>query len=68
MKARTRFPSGLYGITPEWDDNDRLLAAIDQAAEGGMVALQWRRKTIAPENRRGQVRRVAERCQQLGLL
>jgi thiamine-phosphate pyrophosphorylase len=68
MKARTRFPSGLYGITPEWDDNDRLLAAIDQAAEGGMVALQWRRKTIAPENRLGQVRRVAERCHKLGLL
>jgi thiamine-phosphate pyrophosphorylase len=68
MKARTRFPSGLYGITPEWDDNDRLLAAIDQAAEGGMVALQWRRKTIAPEDRLEQVRRVAERCHKLGLL
>lgn len=68
MKVRTRFPSGLYGITPEWDDTDRLLTAIDQAAEGGMVALQWRRKTIAPEDRLGQVRRVAERCHKLGLL
>jgi thiamine-phosphate pyrophosphorylase len=68
MRVRTRFPSGLYGITPEWDDTDKLLAAIDAAAEGGMVALQWRRKTIAPEARLEQVRRVAERCRKLGLL
>ncbi|HWL30122.1 MAG TPA: thiamine phosphate synthase, partial [Burkholderiaceae bacterium] len=68
MRIRTRFPSGLYGVTPEWDDTDRLLAAIDDAAEGGMVALQWRRKTIAPEARLVQVRRVAERCHKLGLL
>lgn len=68
MKFRTRFPRGLYGVTPEWDDTEKLLDAISQAAEGGMVALQWRRKTIAPEARLEQVRRVAECCHRLGLL
>lgn len=68
MKFRTRFPRGLYGVTPEWDDTEKLLDAISEAANGGMVALQWRRKTIAPEARLEQVRRVAECCHKLGLL
>src|SRR5690606_26462723 len=57
-----RFPKGLYGITPEWDDTDRLLQAIEAAARGGMTALQWRRKTIAPHARLPQARQVADLC------
>ncbi|HUH60291.1 MAG TPA: thiamine phosphate synthase [Candidimonas sp.] len=63
-----RFPRGLYGITPEWDDTDRLLDAVDAAFQGGMVALQWRRKTCTPEAGLAQVRRVADHCRQLGLV
>jgi thiamine-phosphate pyrophosphorylase len=63
-----RFPRGLYGVTPEWDDTDRLLAAVDAAFHGGMAALQWRRKTGAPQARLAQVRRVADHCKQLGLV
>ncbi|MGP1614111.1 MAG: thiamine phosphate synthase [Pollutimonas bauzanensis] len=68
MNTSLRFPKGLYGVTPEWDDTDRLLEAISAAASGGMVALQWRRKTATAEAGLAQVRRVAERCRKLGLL
>lgn len=63
-----RFPQGVYGVTPEWDDTDRLLNAISAAAAGGMVAVQWRRKTASPESRLAQARRVVEHCQSLGLV
>ncbi|PLC50435.1 thiamine phosphate synthase [Pollutimonas subterranea] len=68
MNALLRFPKGLYGVTPEWDDTDKLLDAISAAAHGGMVALQWRRKTIDPDAGLAQARRVAEHCQKEGLL
>lgn len=62
-----RFPRGLYGITPEWDDTPLLLDAIQAAAEGGMVALQWRRKTIPAGQRHEQAGRVVEHCRKLGV-
>ena len=68
MNALLRFPKGLYGVTPEWDDTDKLLNAISAAASGGMVALQWRRKTAAADAGLVQARRVAERCRKEGLL
>lgn len=63
-----RFPRGLYGITPEWDDTEKLLQAITHAAAGGMVALQWRRKTIADADRVAQARKVVDRCRELGVV
>lgn len=63
-----RFPQGVYGVTPEWDDTDRLLDAISAAAAGGMVALQWRRKTASPDSRLIQARRVVEHCRTLGVV
>lgn len=68
MTTALRFPRGLYGITPEWDDTDRLITAIEQAARGGMTALQWRRKTASPDDGIIQARRVRQRCQELGVL
>jgi len=47
MTTPARLPAGLYGITPEWDDTDRLLDAIRAAARGGMRVLQLRRKTVS---------------------
>lgn len=44
----TRFAQGLYGITPQWDDKHRLLAAIEEACQGGMRVLQWRQKALSP--------------------
>ncbi len=63
-----RFPRGLYGVTPDWADTDRLLAAIEQAHAGGMTALQWRRKLGAPADLRVQARAVRDLCLRLGLV
>lgn len=68
MTSTLRFPRGLYGITPEWDDTDQLIHALEQAAAGGMVALQWRRKTASPQGRLDQARRVSQRCRELGVV
>lgn len=65
MSLTVRFPKGLYGITPEWDDTHALLAAITAAARGGMTALQWRRKNTPPQD---QARRVVEHCRSLGVI
>lgn len=45
MDTPLKFPSGLYGVTPEWDDLYRLEDAVRAAASGGMRALQLRHKT-----------------------
>lgn len=68
MSADLRFPRGLYGVTPEWDDTNHLLKAIEQAASGGMVALQWRRKTLSDPDRLAQARRVMQRCRELNII
>src|SRR5690625_2650583 len=68
MTSLLRFPKGLYGITPEWDDTERLLAAVEQAAEGGMRALQGRRKTASEHDGMIQARQLRERCRELDVL
>lgn len=68
MSTELRFPKGVYGITPEWNDTPKLLDAISAAASGGMSALQWRRKTAAPDEGLAQVRQVGELCNTLGVL
>lgn len=40
---------GLYLVTPDWDDTDKLLAATEQGLLGGASLLQYRHKT-ASEN------------------
>lgn len=64
-----RFPSGLYGITPEWATQwPRLLAAIEAAAAGGMVALQWRQKLLANEQQLEKASEIAALCKRLGVV
>ncbi len=63
-----RFPRGLYGVSPEWGDTPRMLAALEAAAAGGMAAFQWRRKSATPEEALEQARRVVERCRELGVV
>lgn len=48
IQLNTRFAKGLYGITPEWDDKNSLMAAIEAACHGGMRVLQWRQKNLSP--------------------
>ncbi len=63
-----RFPRGLYGITPDWHDTDRMLAAVAQAHAGGMTALQWRRKHGDHAERRAQLSALRQLTLELGLL
>ncbi|WP_322999371.1 thiamine phosphate synthase [Castellaniella sp.] len=67
MTTNTRFPRGLYGVTPDWADTGRLLAAIEQAHAGGMQALQWRRKHGTDHERRAQAAAVRDLCLRLHL-
>ena len=70
MRAHTlglRGVAGVYGLTPEWDDTDRLLDALAQAVRGGLQALQLRRKLATPELRLAQARALREACQRHGV-
>ena len=68
MNTTLRFPRGVYGVTPEWDDTEKLIAAITAAAQGGMVALQWRRKTASADAGLAQARQVIQACRQLNVV
>lgn len=63
-----RFPTGLYGITPDWSDFDRLLNAITQACKAGLPILQWRRKHTPFELACTQATQVAKICREYGTL
>jgi thiamine-phosphate pyrophosphorylase len=68
MTVGLRFPRGLYGISPEWDDTPRLLDAVRAAGDGGMRALQWRRKTGSASARLAQARALRVLCTELGIV
>ena len=67
MTANT-FPSGLYVITPEWHDAQRLQQAVALACEGGMRVLQWRQKTMPPEQARTIAASLRAICRAAGVL
>ena len=62
------FPSGLYGITPEWHDAERLQQAVTLACEGGMRVLQWRQKTMPPALARTIAASLRDICRAAGVL
>jgi thiamine-phosphate pyrophosphorylase len=49
MQIKERVPMalkrGLYLVTPDWDDTERLLCVSEEALRGGAVVLQYRHKT-----------------------
>lgn len=49
MQIKARVPMalkpGLYLVTPDWDDTERLLRVSEDALRGGAVMLQYRHKT-----------------------
>src|SRR5690606_22544480 len=59
---RVRGVVGLYGLTPEWDDHERLETAVVQAVRGGMRALRLRHKQAAPAQLKEQARRLRVLC------
>jgi len=68
MSASLRFPSGLYGITPDWDDPVKLELAVRAAIRGGMTALQLRHKTASPELRKSLALRLLAVCRDHGVV
>ncbi|MFA4914877.1 MAG: thiamine phosphate synthase, partial [Burkholderiaceae bacterium] len=65
--SATRFPRGLYGVTPDWHDTDKLLAAVDLAARHGMRAVQLRRKHVDATARRVQAVALQALCRAHGI-
>ena len=63
-----RFPRGLYGITPEWDDTPRLIDAVALAAQNGLRALQLRRKTASADAIAQQARALLPVCHAHGVV
>ncbi|HEY8608745.1 MAG TPA: thiamine phosphate synthase [Noviherbaspirillum sp.] len=57
---------GLYLVTPDWDDTERLLDVTDAALRGGATLLQYRHKTAAPSLRRTQAERLQALCRRHG--
>jgi len=68
MQTNLKFPAGLYGVTPDWDDAARLEQAVRAAARGGMKALQLRHKTAEPALRRHLAQTLLTVCNELGLV
>lgn len=59
-----RFPRGLYGITPSDTPHEVLLKQVEQACQGSMTALQWRRKSLTPAQSLQQAPAIQKICQQ----
>ena len=57
---------GLYLVTPDWDDTDRLLQASDAALSGGVALLQYRHKTADAALRRSQAEALLSLCRRHG--
>ena len=54
--------NGLYIVTPDWDDTDRLIAVTAQALAGGAALVQYRNKSANPALRQAQAARLLELC------
>lgn len=68
MSMTLRFPAGLYGVTPNWDDAERINQAIAQAAAGGMRTLQLRNKSLQGKPLVALAQKVRDYCASLGVL
>jgi len=68
MTAQLKFPAGLYGVSPQWDDASRLEDAVRAAARGGMRALQLRHKTADATLRLKLASRMREVCTELNII
>lgn len=58
---------GLYLVTPDWDDTEKLLAATGQGLLGGATLLQYRHKTASAELRAEQAAALLKLCRQFNV-
>lgn len=57
---------GLYAVTPELENTDRLVAMVREALLGGARLVQYRNKTASPALRRDQARALLGACREQG--
>ncbi|MGJ9419696.1 thiamine phosphate synthase [Massilia sp. CMS3.1] len=57
---------GLYLVTPNWDDTERLLAATEAALRGGAALVQYRQKNAGSDLRLEQARALLALCRRHG--
>jgi thiamine-phosphate pyrophosphorylase len=53
---------GLYIVTPDWDDTQKLLDVTELALRGGAALVQYRHKTAGPALRQEQADRLLKLC------
>lgn len=53
---------GLYIVTPDWDDTQKLVDVTEQALRGGAALVQYRHKNAESALRREQASRLLELC------
>jgi thiamine-phosphate pyrophosphorylase len=58
---------GLYLVTPDWDDTDKLVAASEQAITGGATILQYRHKTASEAQRAEQATALLTLCRRMNV-
>jgi len=63
----TRWPRGLYAVTPDEADTPQLIAKVRLALAGGAAAVQYRNKSAGPQLRRVQAAALAEICREAGV-
>ena len=60
--------SGLYLVTPDWDDTNKLLSAGELALQSGATVLQYRHKTADAALRKQQAQALQRLCARFGCL
>ena len=66
-KQSPRSLQGLYVVTPDWDDTDKLLEISAAALEAGVCLLQYRHKTAAAAQRKAQATALLALCRRHGV-
>lgn len=54
--------AGLYIVTPDWDDTQRLVDVTEKALAGGANVVQYRHKTATPALRKEQAQALLALC------
>lgn len=57
---------GLYLVTPDWADTQKMLDATEAGLRGGAALVQYRHKTATPELRKEQASRLQALCRRYG--
>ena len=58
---------GLYLVTPNWDDTDKMLAVTRQALGAGVTLVQYRHKDASPGLRESQAAALLALCRRHGV-